>query len=109
MLLPMIGGEIIFTLIMWKIQVLPRIHIFLWLLTNSKLLSRDNLAKRRKVYDNDNACMFCSEEEYISHLFFGCCVAQNLWSIISETIVLPIGGDIEFMAKFLLREKYLNV
>jgi hypothetical protein len=36
----------VFTLVMWKIHVPPRLHIFLWLLANNKILTRDNLAKR---------------------------------------------------------------
>ena len=35
----------------WKIHVLPRVHVFLWLLANNKLLTRDNLSKRQKLTD----------------------------------------------------------
>jgi hypothetical protein len=42
-------------------------HIFLWLLANKKTLSRDNLAKRRKV--EDVTYMLCDEPESVSHLF----------------------------------------
>ena len=34
---------------MWKLKVPPRIHIFLWLLANNKLLTRDNLAKGERL------------------------------------------------------------
>jgi hypothetical protein len=30
----------------WELKISPRVHIFLWLLSKSKLLTRDNLAKR---------------------------------------------------------------
>jgi hypothetical protein len=40
----------VFTPVMWKIGVPPRLHIFLWLLANDKILTRNNLAKRRHVY-----------------------------------------------------------
>lgn len=36
---------------LWNIAVPPRIHIFLWLLANNKLLTGDNLLKRRQVDD----------------------------------------------------------
>jgi hypothetical protein len=55
----------------WKIQVPPRIHVFLWLLANDKGLTRDNLTKRRHV--EDMSCLFRNDEESISHVFFECC------------------------------------
>lgn len=35
----------------WKLHIPPRVQIFLWLLSKNKLLTRDNLAKRREVLD----------------------------------------------------------
>lgn len=55
------GIKQIYTPVMWKLKVPPRIHIFLWLLANNKLLTRDNLAKRREVADK--TCLFCSDHE----------------------------------------------
>jgi hypothetical protein len=57
----------VFTPVVLKIVVLPRVHIFLWLLANNKTLTRDNLAKRRKV--ENESCLFCSERESVRHLF----------------------------------------
>jgi hypothetical protein len=59
---------------MWKIKVPPRIHIFLWLLANNKVLTRDNFVKRRNV--DDKTYLFCKEYETVHHLFFDCCVVQ---------------------------------
>jgi hypothetical protein len=59
----------------WKLRVPPRIHFFLWLLSNDKLLTRNNLEKSRKV--EDLTCLFCSENESIAHLFFDCAVAKQ--------------------------------
>jgi hypothetical protein len=61
----------------WRIKVQTRVHVFLWLLANNKLLSRDNLAKRQHV--PDPSCMFCYEEESVTHLFFECVVAKEMW------------------------------
>jgi hypothetical protein len=55
------GVKQVYTPMMWKIKVPPRIHIFLWLLANNKVLTRDNLAKRIQV--NDQTCVFCKEQE----------------------------------------------
>jgi hypothetical protein len=58
--------EQIFTPV-WKIHIPSRVHIFLWLLANNKVLTRDNLAKRKS--DDDKTCLFCSEFESVTHLF----------------------------------------
>jgi hypothetical protein len=70
------GVRQIFTPVVWKIPAPSRLHIFLWLLANNKILTRDNLAKRRHV--EDMSCLFYTEPELANHLFFKCCVAQFL-------------------------------
>jgi hypothetical protein len=62
------GVKQIFTPVVWKMVVPPRVHIFLWLLANNKTLTRDNLAKRKNL--DDESCLFCSESESIRHIFF---------------------------------------
>jgi hypothetical protein len=54
----------------------PKIHIFLLLFANNKVLTRDNLLKRKKL--DDITCLFCAEPESVRHLFFKCCVAQSI-------------------------------
>jgi hypothetical protein len=49
---------------------------FLWLVSNNKLLTRDNLDKMRKV--EDLTCLFCKEKEHVHHLLFECVVARRL-------------------------------
>jgi len=49
---------------------------FGWLL---RALTRDNLAKRRKVEDEN--CLFCLEKETIQHVFFDCVVARWCWDL----------------------------
>jgi hypothetical protein len=56
-----------YTPVMWRLNVPSIIHI-LWLLANNKTLTRDNLAKRKKV--EDMTCVFYSELESLRHLFF---------------------------------------
>jgi hypothetical protein len=45
------GVKQVYTHLVWKIQVPSGIHVFLWLLANDKVLTRDNPAKRRHVED----------------------------------------------------------
>jgi hypothetical protein len=69
----------------------PRLHVFLWLLANNKVLIHDNLAKRRQV--DDMTCLFCTEFESVAHLFFTCCVAHLVWSEICEIANTPVIAD----------------
>lgn len=62
------GVTSVYVQAVWKLNIPPRVQVFLWLLSKNKLLTRDNLAKRREV--NGPACLFCSEHESIVHLFF---------------------------------------
>jgi len=79
------------------------VQIFLWLLSKNRLLTRDNLAKRREV--NDPSCLFCSENESIVHLFFDCCVATNVWQYISDLLNVNIRKDFESVAALWLANK----
>jgi hypothetical protein len=51
----------------WKGKIPPKIKIFLWLLTNDAILTKDNLLKRK--WSGDPKCVFCEANETITHLF----------------------------------------
>uniref|UniRef100_A0A453PEG3 Reverse transcriptase zinc-binding domain-containing protein n=1 Tax=Aegilops tauschii subsp. strangulata TaxID=200361 RepID=A0A453PEG3_AEGTS len=67
---------------LWKILCPQKIHVFLWLCAHNKILTRDNLAKRRDV--EDPSCLFCTELETVQHLLFECVVAQHVWNFVSD-------------------------
>jgi hypothetical protein len=46
----------IYTPVVWKLFVPPRLHILFWLIANNKTPTRDNFAKRRFV--DDKTCLF---------------------------------------------------
>ena len=58
----------VFVSSIWKLHIPPRVQFFLWLLSKNKLLTRDNLAKRKSI--SDATCLLCAENESITHLFF---------------------------------------
>jgi hypothetical protein len=87
----------------WKLPIPPRIHFFLWLLSQNRLLPRDNLGKRRSV--DDPSCLFCKEPETIFHLFFGCVIASKVWRMVSQVIGIHIGSDYESVARLWLCNK----
>jgi hypothetical protein len=84
----------------------PRIHVFLWLLAKNKLLTRDNIDKRRSL--EDLSCLFYSEPESAHHLFFECCVASSIWNTMSEVLGVSVGRNFESIAKLWLRDKHLK-
>jgi hypothetical protein len=51
----------------WGLKIPPRVLVFLWLLSNNKLVTRDNLGKRREV--EGKTCLFCNEPESVNHIF----------------------------------------
>lgn len=94
----------------WKLHVPPKIHVFLWLVSHNKIMTRDNLRKRHKIKPLD--CVFCSENESVHHLFFGCVVAKYVWTVIGEYFNISLGDDYLSIARFWLsnmKNSALNV
>ena len=58
----------------WKAKIPHRIKLFLWLLENQVVLTKDNMIKRN--WQGDPSCYFCPSNESINHLFFLCPVAK---------------------------------
>lgn len=75
----------------WKQHIPPRVQIFLWLLSKNKLLTRDNLAKRREVIDQTQSVLW---RETINRLFFECIIAQRIWSVTLG--FLNVSGECSF-------------
>jgi hypothetical protein len=87
----------------WKIIAPPRIHIFLWLVVKNKILTRENMSKRKPL--DDMSCLSCSDAETVNHPFFSCCVAKCAWEALSEVMKFQTGGDFESIAKLWLQNK----
>ena len=65
----------------WKAKLPLRIKVFLWLLENKVVLTKDNLIRRN--WQGDPACYFCSNNESIDHLFFLCPMAKVTWGAVA--------------------------
>jgi hypothetical protein len=76
---------------------LPKSIFFLWLLSKNKLLTSDNLDKRRKL--ENKTYLFCEEHESLHHLLFDCVVAKQAWLVVSELVGFQVGSDFESLAK----------
>lgn len=85
------------------LKIPPRVQVFLWLLSNNKLLTRDNPSKRKNV--DDKTCLFCGEFESIHHLFFDCCVASEVWSFCADGLNLQNANSFEAVARWWISNK----
>lgn len=52
----------------WKGKTPQKIKIFMWLMANNAILTKDNLIKRK--WCGNSKCVSCNQEESIDHLFF---------------------------------------
>jgi hypothetical protein len=52
----------------WKAKIPLKIKIFMWLVSQNVILTKDNLVKRK--WKGSNSCAFCNENESSQHLFF---------------------------------------
>lgn len=65
----------------WKIEILPKIKVFMWPLLKGKIITVDNLNK--KGYEGHSRCAMCQmSEESIQHLFVGCPFARDCWLLL---------------------------
>lgn len=91
------GVQQIITPAVWKLNIPSRVQIFFWLVSKNKILTRDNVAKRKHIEDGSG--LFCSENESIHHLFFECAVAHRIWCDMSECCGVNIGANYESVAR----------
>ena len=68
----------------WKSAIPAKIKIFLWLMLNNAVLTKDNMVKRK--WTGDPTCYFCDKAENLSHLFFQCSTAKAVWTIVAKCI-----------------------
>jgi hypothetical protein len=70
------GIQPVFLLAIWDLKIPSRVQILLWLLSQNKIMTRDNL--RHRGIQKPLVCELCSELEYVKHLFFDCLVSKIL-------------------------------
>jgi hypothetical protein len=51
----------------WKAKIPLKIKVFMWLINQNAILTKDNMLKRN--WQGDQYCKFCSRDESINHLF----------------------------------------
>jgi hypothetical protein len=65
----------------WKSKIPEKIKIFMWLLEQRVVLTKDNMLKRN-WYGNPD-CYFCGAPESNDHLFFACPIAKVIWGVVA--------------------------
>lgn len=64
----------------WKIDVPPKIHIFIWRKIIDRLPTKFQLQYRGILCSANSLCVFCEASlESSSHLFFNCDFAKRIW------------------------------
>jgi hypothetical protein len=80
----------------WKAKVPSRVAFFSWTATLGRILTIDNLRKR-KVLIIDWCCMCKSNGESVNHLLLHCPLAQELWNLVLSLFgiswVMPRGVE----------------
>ena len=97
------GVQIVFVCAIWDLKIPPRVQYHLWLMSKNRLLTRDNLNKRKKV--EDLTCLFCEEQETVHHLFFDCVVVKQLWSVLANIFHTQSLDSLEDVGKYWLSNK----
>jgi hypothetical protein len=90
------GVKPVFTPSVWKLNVPPRVHVFIWLVSDNKILTRDDLSKRQLV--QDKRCLFCSDLESVEHLCFECDIIKMVWNCVSIIMKKQVGSTYEQVA-----------
>jgi len=68
----------------WQAKIPLKIKIFMWLIYNNAILTKDNLVKRNWV--GDERCSFCYEPKSISYLLFECTMSKYVWSLVAIVV-----------------------
>jgi hypothetical protein len=89
------GVTLVFLPAVWKL-ITPS-NPFLWLVSQNRILTRDNLSKRRVV--DDHICLFCNEPEIDAHLLLEYVVATRTWDLVSQVVRIEIGSGYESIAR----------
>lgn len=61
-----------------------KIKIFMWLMSQDAILTKDNFCKRKWKGNSD--CAFYAEKETVNHLFFECSTTKYIWSLMAYSL-----------------------
>ena len=103
------GIQPVYLPVVWSVKIPPRVQGFLWLFSQNKIMTCDNL--RTRGIAKPLECVFCKEIESVHHLLFDCLVARLVWAEVKLVFNIDATGY-ESVAKLWLcakKCKQLNV
>ena len=65
---------------LWKLNVPPKVRMFLWRACANVLPTKENL-NRRRVQVDPRCKICCQQPELVGHLLWECLMAQNVWAL----------------------------
>lgn len=71
----------------WKAKIPLKIKIFMWLINQNAILTKDNLSRIK--WQGDVRCKFFEANESIPHLFFECSTARYVRSMVAMVVGAP--------------------
>jgi hypothetical protein len=96
----------IFLPAVWKLKIPPGIQVFLWLFSQNKIMTRDNL--RRRGMPKPLECSLCKEIESVKHLFFDCLISELLWDLVFEVFGIKVTGFLCIASRWLCNTRFLQ-
>jgi hypothetical protein len=66
----------------WKAKLPEKIKIFMWLLEQKVVLTKDNMVRRK--WQGCPAFYLCGEPETNYHLFFSCPIVKVVWGVVAR-------------------------
>jgi hypothetical protein len=90
----------------WKLKIPPRIQVFLWLFSQNKIMTRNNL-RARGIPKPMNYEM-CTEFESVQHLMFDCVVAKSIWNLFEEVFDMHVTNFESIASKWLCNKKFMH-
>jgi hypothetical protein len=100
------GVKQIFLPAVWKLKIPPRIQVFLWLFSQNKVMTRDNLRKLGMPKPLD--CSLCKEMENVKHLFFECLVSELLWDMVFDVFGIRVTDFLSIASRWLCNTRHLQ-
>ena len=79
---------------MWQSPNIPKVNFFIWTLKHQKVLTSENLIKRR--FYGPFGCCFCKQaKESSDYIFLGCEFAQKAWSHLLSGLSSSVPSNFE--------------
>jgi hypothetical protein len=100
------GVKQIFLPAVWKLKIPPRIQVFLWLFSQNKVMTRDNLRKRGMPKPLE--CSLCKEIETVRHLFFECLISELLWDMVFVVLGIRVTDFLSIASRWLCNTRHLQ-